>query len=282
MEKPEKIINNLRMTIRVGRGTLSFSMPDEQNTKVLFEPYVVKSGVSMPANLREAFKSMDFLKQIPAKARLIVDSDVLMVPLSLYDENESKTMYDQAFPGNEQNVLFSTALPDLNVVAVSSLSKDLKLVVDDHFQDVTILPVMMPVWNHLHQRSFTGSNLKLFGYFHERRLDVFCFQQNRFKFCNSYDVKYMRDAVFYLLYVWNQLQMNQQNDELHLVGDVFQGETLSGIERDELLGELRKYLQKVYVINPSADFNRAQVTKIKGMPYDLQTLFVKSYYVCRR
>ena len=67
MEKPEKIINNLRMTIRVGRGTLSFSMPDEQNTKVLFEPYVVKSGVSMPANLREAFKSMDFLKQIPSK-----------------------------------------------------------------------------------------------------------------------------------------------------------------------------------------------------------------------
>ena len=42
-----------------------------------------------------------------------------------------------------------------------------------------------------------------------------------------------------------------------------------------LLAELKKYLQNAYIINPSADFNRAQVTEIKGMPYDLQTLFVK-------
>jgi hypothetical protein len=46
-------------------------------------------------------------------------------------------------------------------------------------------------------------------------------------------------------------------------------------EEEWMISELRKYIQKAYVINPVADFNRAQVTQIKGMPYDLQTLFVK-------
>ena len=63
------------------------------------------------------------------------------------------------------------------------------------------------------------------------------------------------------------MQLQPRFDELHIVGDI--------PEQEWLLAQLRRFLQKAYVINPSADFNRAQVTAIKGMPYDLQTLFVK-------
>ena len=46
-------------------------------------------------------------------------------------------------------------------------------------------------------------------------------------------------------------------------------------EQDWLIEELKKYLQKAFIINPTADFNNHPVTEIKGMPYDLQTLYVK-------
>jgi hypothetical protein len=111
---------------------------------------------------------------------------------------------------------------------------------------------------------------------HERKIDIFCFQQNKFSFCNSFDAKHIRDAVYYLLYVWKQLQFDQLNDELHLVGDLFLNDTVSAQQdRELLLSELRRFLQKVYVINPSAEFNRAQVTTLKNMPFDMQKLFVK-------
>ena len=67
--------------------------------------------------------------------------------------------------------------------------------------------------------------------------------------------------------MWKQLQLQPEHDELHIVGDI--------PEQQWLLSELKKYLQKAYVINPVADFNQAPVTQIKGMPYDMQTLFVK-------
>jgi hypothetical protein len=273
-----------RMTIRVGHGTMSFSMPDAEGN-ILFEPYVVKSGVSIAANLREAFKTSDFLMSAPNKARVLIDGQVMLVPIDQFDESQMQSLYEYTFPGSRQSVMTYNVLPDLNAVAVFEVNKDLRLVLEDHFADVQLISAVTPVWRHLHQRSYTGIHQKLYGYFHEQRLDIFCFQQNRFKFANSYEIRHHRDAIFFLLYVWKQLKLNVRTDELHLVGDLFRGDGKAAshairtkheeIERKELLDELRKYVQKVYVLNPSADFNRAAVTKIKGMPYDLQTLFVK-------
>jgi hypothetical protein len=54
---------------------------------------------------------------------------------------------------------------------------------------------------------------------------------------------------------------------MHIVGDI--------PEQEWLLQELRRYLQKAYVINPTADFQQAPATRIKGLPYDLMTLLTK-------
>ena len=52
-----------RLTIRIGRGSLSMLAQEEGSSDIMYEPYVVKSGVSMAANLREAFKTRDLLLQ---------------------------------------------------------------------------------------------------------------------------------------------------------------------------------------------------------------------------
>lgn len=255
------------MTIRIGRGTLAFAIPSDDEESIIYEPYVVKSGISMAANLREAFRKADLLLEHPQRARVLLDSDVLMVPIDLFEEETMETMYHHAFPQSSQDAVYYNVLPDLNAVAVFAMNRDLRLVIDDHFKDVRLVVAVSPVWRHLHQRSFTGNRNKLYGYFHEKQLEVFSFHQNRFKFCNSFHADRAHDALYFLLYVWKQLQLQPEHDELHIVGDI--------PDREWLLTELKKFLQNAYVINPSADFNRAPVTAIKGMPYDLQTLFVK-------
>jgi hypothetical protein len=239
----------------------------DDSSEIEFEPYVVKSGVSMAANLREAFKSSDLLLQAPPRVRVSLDSDVLMVPVEMFDEKTMEQMHNHAFPRNEQDAIYYNVLPDLNAVAVFSMNKDLRLVLDDHFKDVRLVSAIQPVWRHLHQRSFTGIRPKLYGYFHEKRLELFSFQQNRFKFCNSFDASRSKDALFFIFYVWKQLQLSPEFDELHLVGDI--------PDEAAVLDEARRFLQKVYVINPAVDFNQHAVTAIAGVPYDLQTLVAK-------
>ena len=98
-------------------------------------------------------------------------------------------------------------------------------------------------------------------------MEVFSFTQNRFKFCNAYAVNNPNDALFYLLAVWKQLAMEPEHDELYLVGDI--------PERDQLMEEAQKFVKRVFFINPSGEFNRAPITQIQGIPYDLITLYLK-------
>lgn len=57
-------IQQARLTIRVSRNTLSFSVVDrEAEHQLIYEPYTVKSGVSMAANLRQAFKESTLLQR---------------------------------------------------------------------------------------------------------------------------------------------------------------------------------------------------------------------------
>ena len=99
-------------------------------------------------------------------------------------------------------------------------------------------------------------------------MDVFSFQQNRFRFVNSFNTNLAPDAVYFLLNIWKQLAFDNRRDELHLVGEL--------PDKDSLIQELHSFVQNVYVINPRAEFNRAPITDIKGLPYDLITYYMKN------
>ncbi|MBQ3632245.1 MAG: DUF3822 family protein [Prevotella sp.] len=256
-----------QLTIRIGRNTLSFAMPDGEDGEIIYEPYVVKSGMSMAANLREAFKTADLLASPPPRVRVVLDSDVLLVPVDVFSESTMGDMMTHAFPQTAADAVYYNVLPDLNAVAVFAMNRDLRLVVDDHFRDVQLIAAVTPVWRHLHQRSYTGIRHKLFGYFHEQHLDVFSFSQNRFKFSNNFEASHAHDCLYFLLYVWKQLQLQAEYDELHLVGDI--------PEPTWILTELKRFVQNAYVINPAADFTSLAAATVKGLPYDLQTLFVR-------
>lgn len=256
-----------RLVIRVSRSSMSFSVADPQaEAQIVYEPYAVKSGVSMAANLREAFGESTLLTEGYQRARLLIDSPVLLHPSEEFNETLSEALYQYTFKGHEGELVLNKPMAEQDVVASFGVNRDLKLVLDDHFADLRITPVSLPAWNFLYRRSFTGPWKKLFGYFHDRKLDIVCFQKNRFKFANTYDTESARDAVYFLLYVWKQLGLDAERDELHLAGNTPQSEWLTGT--------LKKYVQKVFIVNPSAEFNRAPITQIKELPFDLLTTFV--------
>ena len=200
---PDLHIQQTRLVIRATRNTLSFAAVDPTvQTNLFFEPYTVRSGISVAANLREAFKTSTLLLRGYKRANLLVDTPVMLVPIDEFQEEDVRQLYHRTMVLADADTMMHHVLPDLNAVAVFAVNKDLKLVVDDHFVDVRITPLMKGVWTHLHRRSFTGSRRKLYAYFHDKRLEVFSFGKNRFKFSNAFDTNSSRDAMYFILYVW--------------------------------------------------------------------------------
>lgn len=254
-----------RLVIRVSRHSLSFSTTE--GSEVVYVPYPLKSGISIAANMREALQSVPLLGQSYGRVLVMVDSPVLMIPADQFAEDTIAAYYQQAFTHCEQQVMAYTILSDLNSVAVFSVAKDLRVVLQDAFGEVRFVAALAPLWRHLNQRSYTGPHNKLYAYFHEKKLDVFSFAQNRFKFCNSFDFNSTDDAIYYILAAWKQLGMTAEHDELYLTGD------MSG--HDSLKDALEQFIKRVFVINPVGEFNRVNVAQIPGIPYDLVIFYVK-------
>ncbi len=256
--------DNRRIIIRQTPSTLSFAMKTAEG--VNFEPYPVNSSISIAANLREALRSVPMLKEPVNRAWVMVDSPVLMIPMDLFRADDVETFYHQAFTKQEQNVIRHAVLHELNCVAVFSVQKDFYRVCCDNYEDTLFMPAMAPVWRHLHQRSYTGPRQKLYAYCHETHIEIFAFVQNRFKFCNTYSANNSLDVLYYILSVWKQLAMVADHDELFIAGDI--------PYKEELQEKAKEFVKRVFYINPSGEFNRASVTQIDQMPYDLMVLLI--------
>lgn len=134
-----------RLTIRIGQASLAFALPDEESeNQVVYMPYTVRSGVSIAANLREAFKTEEQLTEEWSRAQVMLDTPVVMIPLEDYyeqDQERNSTYYHHAITGHANDTVLTSVLPTLNAVALYAINKDLKLVLDDHFSDVRFMPV---------------------------------------------------------------------------------------------------------------------------------------------
>ena len=201
------------------------------------------------------------------RVTVMADTPVLMVPTDLFRDGEQDELYHHAYTHLEQQAVMHFVLADMNAVAVFGIHKDLRTVLVDRYGDVRFMPVAAPVWRHLHQRSFTGTRQKLYAYFHDQHMEVFSFIQNRFRFCNTFEAQNADDALYYLLAAWKQTGLAADQDELHLAGQM--------PDDGELTEKARQFIKRVYNILPSGEFNRAQVTQIEGMPYDLITYYMK-------
>lgn len=265
---------NQRIIIRIGQNTLSFAVADPSaEGGIAFEPYVLRSNMSLSANLREAFQKSPLLGRDFEEAQVIVDAPVLLVPSGEFDEKQAETLYQHTFASEknamavEQTRIVCNELEKLNAVAIFKMNSDLRLVIGDHFTDVLYQHLMQAVWNHFYAQNFTGTQRKLFAYLHDKRLEIFCFDMGRFRFSNAFEVNNSRDAVYFLLAVWKQLGFDAQNDEIHLVFDT---ETVATADaqndRDTLMETLRRYVKNVHAPETSE-------TSAGNLPFDLKILF---------
>lgn len=237
----------------------------EPEGRVRYERYPAKTGISAAANLRKAFTDSQLLSLPSDGATILVDAPVSLIPQEEYDAQTATALYKSVLPVADGEEVEASEVSGLHAVATFALSRDLKVVVGDHFSNYRFLPVVQPVWNYLYQNHYEGSRRKLFAYFHDRKVDLVAFRQNRFQFCNTFDASHCADAVYYLLNTWKQLGLDRQTDQLHIVGGV-----AYAAELDEMLG---RYLANVHKLNTTAATDGKEKPLRTIMPFDVQALY---------
>lgn len=257
----EHTMKGKNLIIRIGIDTLSIAVVGEAaSSLVSYEQTQLKSGLSVAANLREAFRVSELLQQKYTTVYVMTDTPTMLIPQDEYKADEAATLYDHTFTDNEEKLKASFALPDLHAVAIFSIDREIKAVIEEHYSDRHFLPVCLPLWRHLNQHNYVRGHQRLYGYMHGDRLEVFRFNQNRFKFCNSFAANQAQDALYFLLYVFRQLAMDATRDEIYVIGDIPRKKWLSD--------NLKEYVKNVVPADAS-DIGITSSQRWQQIPLDM-------------
>lgn len=256
-----------RIVVRITEQSLTFARANaESPSGADFETFIPKSGISMAANLREAFANGHLPADRNGRILALVEGEYMPIPIEEFSEETAENIFTHSFDLKKNHVVMHSILPDLHCVVLFQVSKDLLQVLNDNFVDVRVMPLMLPLWVQLFRKAGGGLWRKLFVYFHEKRMEMFSFDKNRFRFCNQYNGKHTADNVFYMLYAWQQMGLDSQHDELLILGNFPNAE--------ETTDKLKQFVKKTSLTETSALLGQAPVCREKDFPIDLMPLFI--------
>lgn len=235
------------------------------NHSFCFIPRQINQTCSMAANVKAAVRETDFLVHSYKRVNvLLVSKRFTLIPFELFEDEQIEAIFYHNFSRLENELILYTVLRKANVAVAFSIDKSVYQELINLFPRVNFYSQASSLIEYFVEKSRLGNSNKMYAYLRQKSMDIYCFERGKLLFSNSFKCENTEDRVYYLLYLWKQLSFSQERDELHLVGELD--------NKDILIAELRKYLNRVFIVNPKSEFNNSELTRIEDIPFDLQAL----------
>jgi hypothetical protein len=241
------------LSIRLGMEAYSFFIFNPVDDTVAIVEKGVNSSLSVTANLKKVFQEVDFIDNRYKRINVISTGNrFLFVPLELFEDEQIQTLFYHSHLPKENEEIQYNILKRNNLVVLFGMDRSAVQFLTNWQPEVKFFAQITLFLNHYLLKSRLGDSRKLFAYLHKNRTDIYCFEQGKLLLANSFECKETEDIVYYLLYVWKQLDYDQQQDELYLSGDHH--------EKERLLTELGGYVRQISVMDISANIDMETIT----------------------
>ena len=253
------------LSIRLSADGFSFSIYNPLcGSDFYFQPYSIHTQHSMAANVKSFLAQTEELALPYRQTNLLIHSSrYTSVPLELYEDEQMETLFYQNLPKQNNEVILCNILGRSNLVVLFSVDKLTHLFLSEKFPEARFFAAISPQIEYFSSRSKQGNSSKLFANLHPSTLDILAFEKGRPLLLNTFNTGEVTDQCYYLLNAWKQLGYDQERDELHLAGNA---------RKKELQQMLQPYLRHIYIINPQAEFNDSEASRIEEIPFDIQSL----------
>lgn len=233
------------LSIRLSADGFSFSVfnPLGENNFHFFEQHVEES-LSLTANLKQTFREIEWLSRPYRRVNILIASKrFTLVPLEFFEDEQTEMLFYYNHPKRENEIVQYNILRKNNVVVLFGMDKSARSFLCEQYPDVRFYSQASSLIESFSGKSRMGNNRKMYAYLRKDAAEIYCYDRGHLLFANSFECKHTADRVYYLLYIWKQLGLEQGRDELHLTGDLS--------DKENLLSELQKFIRQVFII-PSA------------------------------
>lgn len=243
------------LSIRLSTDGFSFSIRNnESGNSCLVQSWPINEQQPLTVNLKNLLESDIITKQSYQKVYiLIADSRYTLIPEQLHDPSNIRNIFYLSYPKETEEIILSNYLKGNKAYVIFSTEQTTYDLLQQSFQNFEIKSHISPICEYLSAQDLT-ENEKMYVIFHQESFDVFCWKENRLTLVNSFIYKQKANAIYYILYIWKQLDLNQQKAILYLAGNIPQ--------EKETTHELKQYIQRVEKMNPSKDIDFYSLTHL--------------------
>lgn len=237
------------LSIRLSTDGFSFSIYNPiRDSFVLTRYQETETGLSITANMRKAFKELDFLSYTYKQTNVVlVNKRFTLIPLELFVADQAATYFYYNFSPKENETVLYDILPRSGAAILYAIDKSLYQLLREQYQKVQFHSSVTAMAEHFAVKSRLGSDKKMYVHLRNELIEVYAYERGHLMLLNTYTCGNKADRMYYMLYAWKQLAMNQLTDELCLMGN--------DDDKAELTEEAGRFIQHVTSLHSVPEFN---------------------------
>ena len=262
IEHPDRLI----LTIYTNPEHFSFSLHDPEKAGSFFYKELTSENQSDAFFVfQEAFFKQPFFSLPYQKVWIMNRTPSFTFVPQLFYKEKSQEEYINFLFSNRQGITLNSSIFTAGITTLYQLSEDVYQFMIRSFDKPEFVHYSTPVITYLLKMSKKINTCQMIINLQEKGLDIFCFSKGTFLLGNYFPCKNVSEALYYILFSWKQLQMNQMDDCLHITGDA--------AFKEALTNKLKLYLQNIYPLSipPGIHFEGVETARI---PFELAALSV--------
>lgn len=205
------------LSIRLWPGGFSFYGYNPSESESLFyretEFDRTKSYIS---SLKEFFFENEFLSYMYKQILVVcVSSQYTLVPKEVFCEKEKEQLLSFSFSSPGSRCL-SNFLKEEQAEVVFGMNEELYEFCSRSLINPQFIHSMTPLLTWWKKQSRTRQPRQLYVVLNRKIMDVACFEHGNLLFANSFEFQDLGDILYSILYVWKQVGLDQQRDQLQI------------------------------------------------------------------
>jgi hypothetical protein len=226
------------LSIRLWSGGFSFSGYNVADCSAFFyrEVSFAQDACTYVESLKSFFFEHECLAYSYKKVYVLVDSlHYALLPAALVAAGSESACLKFNFVQIEGCVLTNQVNEEL--VNVFDLNASVYEFCSRNFVSPEFVHHLTPVVAYWQKQNLLIAERAMYIYLHEQRIDISCFSGGVLQYTNTFSFQTVQDLLYYILYVWKEVGLDQLVDKLYIQGEV----TL----KNQLFVKVSDYIQHI-------------------------------------
>ena len=222
--------------------------------------------MTLALNLQRGIEQCPFASlQENYDVKVIVETEEFTtVPAEYDNKQEYKAFHRLCFPRNDARVeIVANRLNALGLTVLFTVEKSLyeRLQLLGNVSFYSTLSILLGLMTS----KLASEERFMLAYFQNNITFFVSMHEGRMRLANSFRCDEGQDCIYYLLSIWKEQGLSQEDDALYLCGD-------KGVEQNMMT--IGRFIKRCRRLNANELFPVTLLNKMEGIPFDLQSLIL--------